>query len=57
MSVTNIIPAKFIPRGDVATLLAAGIIIAKVVTVGNYFEVPDLLLGAAIGLLFRGLTK
>ena len=57
MSVTNIIPAKFIPRGDVATLLAAGIIIAKVVTVGNYFEVPDLLLGAAIGLLFRCLTK
>ena len=53
MSLPTDLKERLIPRGDVVTLLGAGIIIAAILPERYELQVPALVLGAAIGLLFR----
>ena len=57
MSLPQDLKQRFVPRGDVVTLLGAGIIIAAILPERYEIQVPALVLGAAIGLLFRNVGR
>ena len=45
---------KFIPKGDTATVVSAFVVIAGVVAYAFSYPNSEVIIGAALGFLFRG---
>ena len=57
MSSENPTRNQLIPKGDTATIISAFVVVAGVVGMALEFPTSEIILGAAIGFLFKGVVQ
>lgn len=48
---------RLIPKGDTATVISAFVVIAGVIGIAFEYPTSEIILGAGLGFLFRGIAK
>lgn len=48
---------RFIPKGDTATVVSAFVVVSGVILMAFEYPTSQIILGAGLGFLFRGVAK